>query len=396
MILNIGISGAGIGGLAAAALLYDRGHKVQIFDQFDAPEPVGSGQVIQPVGMSVLSAIGIDSDALALGAKMVRMQGLEARSQRRVLDVSYNLNDANAFGLGIHRSSLFDVLLAAVKARGIRITTGFEVEAKQNNVFIAADGRQSDGFDLLIDASGANSNLSPIKSDALSYGALWGTVDWPKTNLPDDWLSQRYLRAENMVGVMPCGLLAKSDKKKSAIFWSLPADGYEAWRNKGLDAWKKEAIALWPEFKPFVSQITNIDQMTFATYSHGTLSKPWGENIAFIGDAAHRASPQLGQGANMALLDAMALAQVLDDIETEKEIESALREYAKSRKWHVNIYQLMSFLFTSQYQSDSRILPWLRDNILFPLSLVPPIPSILTRLVCGHLLEPIYIRKADE
>lgn len=389
MILKIGISGAGIGGLAIAALLHDRGHKVEIFDQFEAPEPVGSGLVVQPVGLSVLNAIGVGDEALSLGAKMVRMQGLEVRSQKRVLDVSYNLIDEKTFGLGIHRSSLFDILLAAVKKRGILITTGFEVMSKRDGKFICADGRESNAFDLLIDASGANSNLSPINSKSLSYGAIWGTVDWPQTDLPKDWLSQRYLRAENMIGIMPCGKFSKTDKKKAAIFWSLPADGYEVWRNKGLDAWKKEAIALWPEFEPFVSQISNIDQMTFAKYSHGTLSKPWDTDIAYIGDAAHRASPQLGQGANMALLDAMALAQALDDIEAKKEIEKALRQYAKSRKWHVNIYQLMSFLFTSQYQSNSRILPWLRDNILFPLSMVPPIPSILTRLVCGYLVEPI-------
>lgn len=389
MILNIGISGAGIGGLAAAALLHDSGHKVQIFDQFDVPEPVGSGLVVQPVGLSVLNAIGVEDEALSLGAKMVRMQGLEARSKRRVLDVSYNLNDAEAFGLGIHRASLFGVLLAAVKARGIRITTGFEVKAKHDNVFIAADGRNSDSFDLLIDASGANSNLSPLKSKALSYGAVWGTVDWPQTDLPQDWLSQRYLRAENMIGVMPCGTFSKKGTKKAAIFWSLPANGYKAWRTKGLVAWQKEAIDLWPDFEPFISQITNIDQMTFATYSHGTLSRSWDKGIAYIGDAAHCASPQLGQGANMALLDAMALGQALNKITSKADIENTLRLYAKSRKWHVYIYQLMSFLFTSQYQSDSRVLPWLRDKILFPLSLVPPIPSILTRLVCGYLVEPI-------
>lgn len=385
MKMNIGIAGAGIGGLVAAALLHDRGHKVQIFDQFENPEPIGSGLVIQPVGQAVLDAIGVGDEVCSLGAPMVRMQGREVRTQKRVLDVSYVWNNEESFGLGIHRSSLFGVLLNAVKKRKISITTGFAVVDRRDNKLIATDGRQSNAFDLIVDASGANSKLSPLKSYALSYGAVWGTVDWPATDIPEDWLSQRYLRAENMIGVMPSGFLMGEDQKKAAIFWSLPADGYDAWRSKGLDAWRSEAISLWPEFEPFIAQITDIDQMTFAKYSHGTLIKPWDIGIAYIGDAAHCASPQLGQGANMALLDAMALALALDKAEGE----AALRLYASSRKWHVRIYQLMSFLFTSQYQSNSRVLPWLRDYILFPLSMVWPLPKILTKLVCGNLVKAI-------
>ena len=122
-----------------------------------------------------------------------------------------------------------------------------------------------------------------------------------------------------------------------------------------------------------------------ARYTHGTLRQPHKPGIAFIGDAAHRASPQLGQGANMALLDAFALAYWL---EREKP-EAALRSYAKSRRRHVGLYQLASGMLTPAYQSDSRVLPIIRDQVLFPLSLVPPVPGLLSRLVAGTLLQPV-------
>jgi 2-polyprenyl-6-methoxyphenol hydroxylase-like FAD-dependent oxidoreductase len=203
--------------------------------------------------------------------------------------------------------------------------------------------------------------------------------------LPKEQLSQRYRRASRMVGVMPCGAVPGRDGPHATVFWSLPSDGHAAWRAGGRAAWLADIAALWPKALPFFQQVETLEDMTFATYGHGTLRRPTGDRLAIIGDAGHRASPQLGQGANMALLDALALAVALD----RWPVEEALGHYARARRWHVRIYQGMSAAFTPQYQSDSRWLPVLRDRVLFPLSQVPPLPRILTRLVCGDLLPPL-------
>ena len=378
--LNIGIIGAGIGGLAAGALLARDGHTVTLYDQFEAPKPVGSGLVIQPVGQDVLSAIGVLSDARAVGAEITRMAGHEADSLRPVLDVSY----APRRGLAIHRASLFNLLLKAARRAGVTLVADHEARKIDAGNVLFADMRTAT-HDLIIDASGAGSDLSPIEAKPLPYGAIWGTVPWPETDLPTDELRQSYRRADRMMGVLPIGSVPGRKGKQAAIFWSMPADGHDAWLNTSLGDWKSEAESLWPDFAPFLQTIKRHDQMTMARYAHGTLRKPYAEKLAIIGDSAHKASPQLGQGANMALLDAQALQLAL----RLAPVDEALMHYAAARRWHVRVYQAMSWAFTPQYQSDSKILPVLRDRALFPVSQIWPIPKVLTRLVCGDMLPPL-------
>ena len=135
---------------------------------------------------------------------------------------------------------------------------------------------------------------------------------------------------------------------------------------------------------PFLDGITDKAQLTPARYSHGTLRRPYQGRLVHIGDAAHRASPQLGQGANMALLDAQALALAL-----RLPLDEALPAYHRSRRWHLGLYQTLSAAFTPQYQSHSRALPLMRDHLLSPLSRTWPLPRILSSLVSGDLIPPI-------
>lgn len=91
----------------------------------------------------------------------------------------------------------------------------------------------------------------------------------------------------------------------------MPLDGHAGWLERGLLAWKDEAVALWPDFAPFAAQITDAAQVKMVRNTHGTLRKAYGGGVVHIGDAAHRASPQFGQRANMTFRDALALAKVV-------------------------------------------------------------------------------------
>ena len=154
----------------------------------------------------------------------------------------------------------------------------------------------------------------------------------------------------------------------------------------GLDQWKDEVCDLWPETGPLLDQISGPQQLTFARYSHRTLRSPVERALIHIGDAWHSASPQLGQGANMALLDAWALARGLQQAD---DLDGALNIAVLTRRRHVQLYQWLTALFTPVYQSDSKVLPLIRDRVVGPLSKLWPATWIQAAMVSGLIGNPL-------
>ena len=188
-----------------------------------------------------------------------------------------------------------------------------------------------------------------------------------------------------MIGVLPIGRPQADAEEMAAFFWSLkPADA-ERVRQAGIDAWKERLVSLWPDCRAFTDQIDSFDQLVLARYGHHTLMRPSGRRLAVIGDSAHSTSPQLGQGANMALLDAAALAHALA---SSRDVEDALDSYVRARRLHVRVFQALSRMFTPFYQSDSVLLPFLRDRLVASIAKLPPAQRLLASMVAGTLVDP--------
>ncbi len=391
--LDIAIAGGGPAGLAAALYLHRAGHRVTIFERFGAPSPVGSGLILQPTGLTVLADLGLLDAILALGSRIERLHGADAASGSTVLDVRYNARPGGRFGLAVHRAALFGVLYRAVSDADIGIETGVELETLeigQRARLVGDNGRSIGPFDLIVDASGSRSKLrrhaaTPAEPRPLAYGAFWASLGWRGEGFDEHALTQRYDRAAVMIGVLPIGRSSPGGEKMAAFFWSLKPAEAEAVQARGLEAWKERVLSLWPECASYLAQIDSFDQLTLARYGHHTLKLPTGPRLAVIGDAAHSTSPQLGQGANMALLDAAALNHAL---KTSSHLEDALAFYASSRRWHVRTFQALSLMFTPFYQSDSVFLPFMRDRLVAIAARMPPMPQLLGSMVAGTMVDP--------
>lgn len=381
--LDIAVCGAGPAGLAVALFLQRDGHRVRIFERFASPQPVGSGLLLQPTGLAVLEQLGLVQELLALGAPIVALQGRDVLSGRRSLDVRYASIGPGWEAVGIHRAALFRVLHDAVVATDIPMECGQA---------IVHDDTRLRGFDLVVDALGSHSPLAVHQGRrrVLEYGALWTNIAWPDGDFQADRLEQRYAGARRMAGLMPIGRLSPEAASQAAFFWSLRRSDVVRWQQQPQGEWLDEVCALWPEVGASLAQCQDKRAFTFAAYDHYTLSRPWSANRVQIGDAAHATSPQLGQGANMALLDAMALSLALRE---RRDVPEALALYAQLRRWHVRLFQWSSALFTPFYQSDSTWLPRWRDYILAPMTRLPLADSLVARLVAGMTVTPLAGRE---
>ncbi|RWB22661.1 MAG: FAD-dependent monooxygenase [Mesorhizobium sp.] len=389
---EIAIAGAGPAGLAAALYLKRAGHKVTIFERFDEPKPIGSGLMLQPTGLTVLADLGLLDEILSRGSRIERLHGTDAKSGRTVLDVRYDARRGRRFGLAVHRAALFGVLYRAARRAEIPIETNVEIDALDTGERarpVCANGKRLGPFDLVVDASGARSRLRQCLGDMavlrpLPYGAFWASLGW-RDGFDERALLQRYDKASIMLGVLPIGRPEPGAEGMAAFFWSLKPADVEQVRAEGLDAWKERVVSVWPECEAFTNQIDSFEQLSLARYGHHTMTLPAGRRLAVIGDAAHSASPQLGQGANMALLDAAALSHALA---RTNGIDEALEAYARARRWHVRVFQALSLSLTPFYQSDSVVLPFVRDRLVAVAARIPPGPQFLAAMVAGTVIDP--------
>jgi 2-polyprenyl-6-methoxyphenol hydroxylase-like FAD-dependent oxidoreductase len=191
-------------------------------------------------------------------------------------------------------------------------------------------------------------------------------------------LAQTYRSASVMIGVLPIGVAPDAEGDHVAFFWSLREDDYERWSMAGVEAWRDEVAQIWPEAAMLLGDETEF-ALNFSRY-RDVQAWPWGSGATLlIGDCAHGTSPQLGQGANLALADAVELANSLDG----RDVASALPIYRRARAGKVAWVQFMSAALTPVFQSRSKFIGWLRDWILLPASRLWPFDRLMLATLTG-------------
>jgi 2-polyprenyl-6-methoxyphenol hydroxylase-like FAD-dependent oxidoreductase len=255
----------------------------------------------------------------------------------------------------------------------------------QTGILSDQHGRRDGPFDLVIAADGAGSRLRAtlpsVRMDRpYPWGALWCLLplgDWP---WPDE-LQQRYHGTRQMIGMLPVGARPGNPQPQLSFFYSLPVAEFAAWAERPIGDWHAQILALWPDLAPWLPALDTPAQLARASYRDVITNGRWHhERLLVLGDAVHAMSPQLGQGVNMALLDALALRDCLRD---QAPMDAQLSRFAAQRRQHIRAYQFWSRWLTPLFQSDHDWLAQLRDRLFQPLGRLPGGRAQMLRVLTG-------------
>ncbi|MFZ4431526.1 MAG: FAD-dependent oxidoreductase, partial [Phycisphaerales bacterium] len=386
----------------------------------------GAGLLLQPTGQHVLAKLGVIDQIIATSSPVLHLRGVNARG-RVVLDVHYRdlearrgltqasgkpSNDGQTLcGRGITRGALHNALLSAMrtssdKAKPVTLHEGVEIAAVRHDgaqARITTIAGQTHGpYDLVAVCDGARSKLRPAwaKSKAYRYGALW-CVAQDHDNTFAGTLSQVYGSTTAMVGFLPSGnplALDGTDKSRLApqtvsFFWSLPTDEIAPLKASSLDDWKANVLRLAPHAQGVLDQVLSWEQMIPSPYFDAVASPCCDGPIVYLGDAGHAMSPQLGQGANLALWDSLVLSEHLAWRDTSlpsarsrpepPPMADTLKAFSRARRDHIRYYSWASMLLTPWFQSDARALAPLRDAFMAPLTSIPWVRRQMLQSLAG-------------
>ena len=331
------IVGGGIAGLATAGGLTRAGVDCVVVEHAEAWRPTGAGIVLNVNAMAALGKLGLADAVRGRGFRL----GEAAITDQRGRDLGrtdFGALDAE-FGptIGIHRAELHAALLEGASDAEIRLETSVERLAQRplNGVDVGVDGGvdvqltngQREHYDLVIGADGIHSRVREltfghIPTEYSGYTCWRFVVDAP---LQQSRMCEMWGRGKR-IGVVPIG--------KSTFYVFVVANAAAGTPDPEpgrLERLRKRFSDFGGPAPALLDALDDSDELIHNDLCAIPVGNWYDGRVVLIGDAAHAMTPNMGQGAGMALEDAAVLVELLQAGGAMSEILGSYRSRRASR-----------------------------------------------------------------
>jgi salicylate hydroxylase len=355
--LNIGISGGGVGGLAAAIALRKAGHGVRVLEQASSFRRVGADINLTPNVVRALDGFGVVPALMDTAAKpthrISRMWDTGEETSR--LEMAQAAEERyGAPQLTIHRADLLNALRTQLPPDVIRLGCRVSsVETADDQVKVGLFEGGENTFDVLVGADGIHSPTRtslfgpeyPEFTGLVSYRSV---VDSAKLFVPNMHAFTKWWGPTPDLQIVTFPL---NRGRETFVFATTAQDDWreESWTMPGdVTELRKAYSAFHPEARALLDACNEV--MKSALYVRDPLPRWSLGHATLLGDACHPMTPFMAQGAGMAIEDAVVLGRALEGV-SRSNVPHALAVYENSRKER-----------TARVQIGSRGNEWLKEG----------------------------------
>ena len=324
------IVGGGIAGLALGRALREQGFVPEIIERAASWPAGGTGLYLPGNGVRALGALGLADKVLARAVCMSHQRILD-HTGRQLAEIELaKLWNPVGLCVGIARGELHRILLEGAAGVPMRLgTTVTTLSQEDDEVNVAFADGSTGTYDLVVGADGIHSSIRQLVFGSIRPRHL-GQVSWrflvDHSGAIETWTAMLGRRRAFLA--MPVG------PNRLYCYADLAALATEDPTDRDLVRF----LALFGDFAEpvpsILSELESFDSIHFSPIEEIVVDTWVQGRVVLIGDAAHATSPNMAEGASMALEDALVLTQMLATHGSPAEALSAFRERRRARiRW---------------------------------------------------------------
>ena len=384
---DISVVGGGIVGASFALQLAERNFQIVVIDRKPPPDVASDREfdhrvyALTPTNMALLERLDLFQPQDRARLSPIRAMEIFGDKQARLGFSARNAHRSELAVMIEHRllaRRLTDKLIAANHVQYLSDGDPKSVDIRADGVSLALEDGTTINADLLVGADGANSwvrDESGFSTREKDYEQIALVANF-RCEKNHDHIARQWFADGGILAWLPL------PKNVVSIVWSLPVVRAEELILQSSDAFCRAVEVAGVNRLGVMNLVSPIARFPLRLLR----SNRWvGSRVALIGDAAHTLHPLAGQGLNLGLQDAMALAQVLKEKSAPEGVGDfrVLRRYERSRKEAVTAMHAVTDGLHGLFATDSVLTVALRNGGLGVADKLPWLKKMLMGRAIG-------------